>query len=78
MTSGDTRRQGSPRLLSPLVLQVTGLVLLVGTALFWGATGRESALFVGAALTLIGVGSYERTVARLLERLRESPNGGSR
>lgn len=50
--------------------------MLVATALFWALTDRESALFVGAALTLIGVGSYERTVAQLRERLDERRNGG--
>lgn len=68
----------STRLLSPLVLQLVGLAILVAAAAFWAITERESALFVGAALTLIGVGSYERTVAKLRERLDAQRNGGER
>lgn len=62
------------RLISPRVLQVVGLVMLVGAFGFWAYSGRESALLVGAALSLIGLGSYEKAAAQLRDKL----NGGKR
>lgn len=72
------RRDNADPLLSPRILQLTGLALLIGTALFWGATGRESALLVGAALSLIGLGSYERAAAQLRDRLTTNSAEGGR
>ena len=46
------------RYLSPFVLQLLGVVLLVGSAIFWAVTGRESVLLMGAAMSLIGLGAY--------------------
>lgn len=43
--------------LRPVLLQVLGIGLLVGFSIFWVFTGRESALLVGAGLTLAAVGS---------------------
>jgi len=45
--------------LSPKVLQGVGLLLLVGAAVFWAVTGRESVLVMGAAMSLIGLGAYK-------------------
>jgi hypothetical protein len=46
------------RYLSPRILQVLGILLLVGSAVFWGVTGRESVLFMSSAMSLIGLGAY--------------------
>lgn len=45
--------------LSARVLQVLGVLLLVGSTVFWALTGHQSSLFVGAAMSLIGLGSYQ-------------------
>lgn len=44
--------------LPPRLLQGIGVLLLVGAAGFWAVTGQQSALLVGAALSLIGLGAY--------------------
>lgn len=44
--------------LPPRLLQGIGVLLLLGAAIFWGVTGEQSALLVGAALSLIGLGAY--------------------
>lgn len=41
------------------VLQALGILLLVAAFVFWAFTGQESPLFVGAAMTLISIGSYQ-------------------
>lgn len=56
--------------LAPKVLQLAGLILLVGAAVFWGVTGRESVLIMGAAMSLIGLGAY-RGVADVFKQLDE-------
>lgn len=33
--------------------------MLVGTAIFWAVTGRESVLMVSSAMSLIGLGAYK-------------------
>jgi len=55
-----TRRKNgaSGRYLPPVLLQSTGLVLLVGAALFWALTGHQSALVMSAALSLVALGAY--------------------
>jgi hypothetical protein len=47
------------RYLSPLTLQVVGVLLLIGSAVFWGITGRESVLMMSSAMSLIGLGAYK-------------------
>jgi hypothetical protein len=44
--------------LSPRILQVLGIILLIASAIFWGATGRESVLLMSSAMSLIGLGAY--------------------
>lgn len=61
------------RYLPPRVLQIVGLVLLLAFAFFWGATGRESVLLVGAAGSLILLGRYE-DVRRALSRWDVEPS----
>lgn len=53
------------RYLPPIILQAAGLVLLAVFAAVWIATGQESPLLVGAALTLCGVGAFTSAVGRL-------------
>lgn len=47
------------RYLPPWLLQIVGLVLLLGFAVFWIVTSRESVLMLGASGTLILLGRYE-------------------
>lgn len=49
----------SDRYLSPLALQIVGVLLLVGSAVFWAVTGRESVLMMSSAMSLIGLGAYK-------------------
>jgi hypothetical protein len=46
------------RYLPPFVLQVTGLLIVVGGGMFWAVTGHESALVMGAGLSLSALGAY--------------------
>lgn len=64
------------RYLSPLLLQIIGVMLLLGSAVFWGVTGRESVLLMGAAMSLIGLGAY-RGVQQALLRDPPPPAPGS-
>lgn len=60
------------RYLTPRLLQVAGLVLLFACAVYWGLTGNQSSLFVGAALSLMGLGSVQdirEAAARERDRL---------
>lgn len=58
---------GKQQYLSPRILQVVGLLLLIGSAVFWGLTGRESVLLMSSAMSLIGIGAY-RGVYEALKR----------
>lgn len=49
-------RQG--HYLSPRSIQIVGVVLLVASAVFWAVTGQQSALLVGAAVSLCALGAY--------------------
>lgn len=64
----------SGQYLSPKTLQVIGVLLLLGSAVFWAVTGRESVLLMTSAMTLIGVGSYRSAI----ESLRNLPNGNKK
>lgn len=57
------------RYLSPILLQTLGVVLLIGSAVFWGITGRESVLLMGAAMSLIGLGAYRGVQQALTDTL---------
>lgn len=50
---------GKNSYLSARILQCLGIVLLIGSAVFWAITGQQSSLFVGAAMSLITLGSYQ-------------------
>lgn len=49
------------------LLQGIGLLLLIGAAVFWAFTGRESALLMSAAMSLILLGAY-RSALNTLKR----------
>lgn len=44
--------------LPPIVLQMTGLAVFIGAAVFWAVTGHESVLVMSAALSLTALGAY--------------------
>lgn len=56
------------RYLPPRVLQIVGLILLIGFGVFWAVTGRESVLMVTTAGTLILLGGYKEAGQALLNR----------
>lgn len=60
------------RFLSPIVVQLIGAALVIVGFVFWIFTERESALFVGAGLTLI---AYEagRGAIRTVRAARQPP-----
>lgn len=62
-----------PVTLAPRTLQVAGLVLLVGAAVFWAATGRESLLIMSAAMTLIAGGAFRGIQLSLKEAEKADP-----
>jgi hypothetical protein len=51
--------------LSPIIFQVVGLVILIGSVVYWVFTGKSSPLFVGAALSLIAYGSAGGAIVTL-------------
>lgn len=55
------------RYLSPILLQSVGVLLLIGSAVFWALTDRESVLMMSSAMSLIGLGAY-RGMKRDLEQ----------
>jgi hypothetical protein len=61
-----------PTPLPPRVLQVIGLLLLVGFAVFWAITGKESSLLVGASFSLVLAAQYERA-KRILQKVSGPP-----
>lgn len=61
--------------LAPRVLQLLGVLLLIGAVVFWALTGRESAYVMGAAMTLILLSGYQGALATL--RRVNDKNGGS-
>lgn len=54
------------------VIQIAGLVVIAVAIVTWVKTGRETSLFVGAGLIMIGVGS---PIASLftIDRKKEDP-----
>jgi hypothetical protein len=49
---------GSGRYLPPKLIQAVGVAIIVGGLIFWAVTGQQSALFVGAGISLVGLGAY--------------------
>lgn len=47
------------RYLSPIILQGLGAVLIIAAFVFWAVTDRESAVLIGAAISLTGVGAAQ-------------------
>lgn len=70
---------GKNSYLSARILQCLGIVLLVASAVFWAITGQQSELFVGAAMSLITLGSYQGlrvSVKNEQERIKGSNDEG--
>lgn len=44
--------------LPPWLLQSLGILILIGATIYWVKSGHQSALLVGAAMALIGLGAY--------------------
>jgi hypothetical protein len=44
--------------LPPWFLQITGVLIIIGGGFFWGLTGHESPLIIGAGISLAGLGAY--------------------
>lgn len=57
------------RQLSARTLQVFGLLLILASAVFWAFTQRESALLVGAGITLSTLGWLQRAFTTAQEKL---------
>lgn len=64
-------------LLPPRLLQAAGLIMLFGSFGWWVFSGNESALLVGAALSLIGLGSYSQAAQSLRRRNGNNGNGNN-
>jgi len=43
--------------LPPALVQVIGLLIVIGSAVFWAITGKQSALLIGAGMTMVSVGA---------------------
>lgn len=56
----------------PFVLQALGVVLLIAFGIVWGLTGNQSALLVGASVTLILMGSASGAIISVRHELAES------
>lgn len=59
------------RYLSPRLLQGVGVVLLILSGFYWAVTGHQSALFVSAAMGLIGLGSYAGINISVKQEIKE-------
>jgi hypothetical protein len=71
------------RYLSARLLQSIGVLLLLASAIYWAMTGNQSSLFVGAAMSLIGLGAYQgvRVTVQLAKEEPPPPSdleGGAR
>ena len=56
--------------LQPIILQVSGLLLLVAFVVIWALTGEQSPLLVGAALTLVAVGSGTSAIITVRQEIQ--------
>jgi hypothetical protein len=66
------------RYLPPWLLQVAGLLLIMGGAIFWAITGHQSALIVGAGLSLAALGAYSGLHVTVEKELEPNEEGGRR
>lgn len=69
MANGRNQRSVTAQQLSARTLQLFGLLLIAGSAVFWGFTGRESALLVGAGVTLSTLGWLQRAFVAAQQQL---------
>lgn len=66
---------GGDPYLSPRLLQVVGIILLVGSAVFWAVSGRESVLLMSASMSLIGLGAYRGVTQALRDEISNKRTG---
>jgi hypothetical protein len=59
--------------LPPRLLQTIGVALLIGSAVFWAITGRESLVLLSSAMSLIGLGAYAGAAQTLRTTVRPAP-----
>lgn len=62
--------------LQPRILQIVGIIGFIAAMVFWIASGKQSALIMTSCLSLIGLGSYQKSVNKLTEVISERTNGG--
>lgn len=62
--------------LQPIILQIAGLLLLVTFVVFWVFTGEQSPLLVGAALTLVAVGSGTSAIVTVRQEIKVQDESG--
>lgn len=60
-------RNGS--FLPPWVLQVFGMMLIVGFSIHWWLSGQESSVLIGVGVTLILTGSVQSAYERAQRKL---------
>lgn len=53
--------------LAPYILQIAGLVGFFVSLAFWIATDKQSALMMGACLSLVGIAEYQKAARRVNE-----------
>lgn len=62
--------------LQPIILQLAGLALLVAFVIIWALTGDQSPLLVGAALTLVAVGSGTSAIITVRQEIQVHDDPG--
>lgn len=62
--------------LQPIILQISGLLLLVAFVIIWATTGEQSPLLVGAALTLVAVGSGTSAIITVRQEIQVKDESG--
>jgi 4-hydroxybenzoate polyprenyltransferase len=51
----------SRKFLPPWLIQLIGILIVIGATIFWALTDRESITIIGVGMTLIGYGAYSAT-----------------
>jgi len=64
-------RHQRPQQLSARTLQIFGCLLIAASAIFWAFTNRQSALLLGAGVSLATLGWLQRTFGTLQSQLPE-------
>lgn len=59
--------------LSPRLLQLAGLVIIIGSLVYWVLSEHQSVLFVGAGLSLCTLGAYSGLRINIKQELYKEP-----